>query len=98
MKIVNNDYVYDEQAAVPTQRDHQVAQAIHEVVQEVRKQLAEDDDSPGKLTAEEILTIAIQKVPGAAIVIINAVKDGFTFLDGESIAHCLVHNLVDDED
>jgi hypothetical protein len=97
MKLVNPDYVYEESAAVPTDNDHEVAKAIHEVVQAVRVELAEDDDTPGKLTAEELLAIAIQKVPGAAIVIVNSIKDGMDVLDIESVGHCLVHNLVDGE-
>lgn len=96
-KLVTPEYVYDPNAAVPTQKDHEVSKAIHQVVQEVRKQLAPTDDTPGELTAQEIITIAFQKVPGAAMVLVAAIRDGFTVLDGESIAHCLVHNLVDEE-
>lgn len=97
MKLVEPDYVYDSTAAIPTEKDQQLASVIHAVVQEVRKQMSADDESPGQLTAQEILTIAFQHVPAAASVIVQAVKDGLDALDVESIGHCLVHNLVDDD-
>ena len=86
---------YDPTLNEPTVNQKQVAQTLFDFVQEVRKQMSDQDpDSPGQLTPMEILQIALSKVPAAAPVLVNLIRDDVSNVeDGEFVGHILFRQL-----
>lgn len=65
---------YDPSLNVPTSNQQALGRALFEIAQKARKEMAPDDDTPGRLTTEETFAILI-KGTGLAEALMTSLAD-----------------------
>lgn len=83
------DAVYDPALNVPTKNQSALGRAFFEVAQKARQEMAPDDDTPGKLTTEEIFMV-LMKGTGLAEAMMESLQDETTLGDDLSTAGYIV--------
>ena len=96
MKLVPEDAVYDQTRNDMTQNQEVATQRIFAFIQELRRQKSLTDDSPGTLTAQEIIMAAFANAPGAAEAIVNLLGDQIgDEKDFSNVANAIKNQLFD---
>ena len=86
---------YDGSLNQPDPNQEDAAEKLFAFAQELRKQAsASDPDSPDELTFQEIVTAAVQHVPGSAMAIMAMLRDESKLAsDIEAIGHIISRQL-----
>lgn len=97
MKLVPEDAVYDPARGELSSNQRSVSAKVFELFQEIRRQKGlADADSPGKLTANEIIMAALEHVPGAGASVVSLLEDEVSEeKDFSNIANDLKNQLFD---
>lgn len=66
---------YDPAFNQPTQNQELFGEALFEAIQQVRRELSEQDDTPGDLTGGEILKLLAERSPALGTALLAIVQD-----------------------